>query len=54
MREGMIVDVGPAGTVLGDHPGARVTHAGERLIAPGFVDCHMHYPQTGIIASHGA
>ena len=54
MQGGMIVGVGPAGTVLANHPEARVTHAGERLIAPGFVDCHVHYPQTGIIASHGA
>jgi guanine deaminase len=54
MRGGMIVDVGPAGMVLADHPDARVTHVGERLIAPGFVDCHVHYPQTGVIASHGA
>ena len=54
MRGGLIVDVGPAGRVLAGHKGASVTHAGERLIAPGFVDCHMHYPQTGIIASHGA
>jgi guanine deaminase len=54
MRGGMIVDVGPAEMVMGDHQGARVTHVGERLIAPGFVDCHMHYPQTGVIASHGA
>jgi guanine deaminase len=54
MRGGMIVDVGPAEIVLADHPGAAVTHAGERLIAPGFVDCHVHYPQTGVIASYGA
>jgi guanine deaminase len=53
MRSGMIVGVGPAGIVLADHPEARVTHVGDRLIAPGFVDCHVHYPQTGIIASHG-
>ena len=30
------------------------TSVGEALIAPGFVDCHAHYPQTGIIASYGA
>jgi guanine deaminase len=54
MRDGLILDVGPAAMVLADHPGAEVTHVGERLIAPGFVDCHVHYPQTGIIASYGA
>ena len=54
MRDGTIIDVGPAAMVLADHPGAAMTDAGERLIAPGFVDCHAHYPQTGIIASYGA
>src|SRR5262249_56789440 len=28
------------------HPGA--------LILPGFVDAHIHYPQTQVIASYGA
>lgn len=53
MRDGLIVGAGPADTVLAEHPGARVENLGGRLIAPGFVDCHLHYPQTGIIASHG-
>jgi guanine deaminase len=26
---------------------------GQNLILPGFVDAHMHYPQTGIVASWG-
>ncbi|MEM9318542.1 MAG: guanine deaminase [Pseudomonadota bacterium] len=30
----------------------RVDH-GRHLILPGFVDCHMHYAQTGMIASWG-
>lgn len=29
-----------------------VDHRG-KLIVPGFVDCHVHYPQTDIIASYG-
>ena len=53
MRDGLILGAGPADTVLADHPGARIEHFGSHLIAPGFVDCHVHYPQTGIIASHG-
>ena len=30
-----------------------VDHRGG-LITPGFVDCHVHYPQVDVIASHGA
>ena len=32
-------------------PGVPVTHWPGRLIAPGFVDMHIHYPQTDIIGS---
>jgi guanine deaminase len=53
IRGGLIAAVGPAEAVLRDHPGAEVRRT-DLLIAPGFVDCHMHYPQIGVIASHGA
>ncbi|MFN6980067.1 MAG: guanine deaminase, partial [Gemmobacter sp.] len=35
------------------HPNAAVTDHGDRLISPGFVDAHVHYPQTAIIAAWG-
>ena len=35
------------------HPQATVQDYGDRLICPGFVDAHVHYPQTAIIASWG-
>lgn len=35
------------------HPDATVTDYGDALISAGFVDAHMHYPQTGMIASWG-
>jgi guanine deaminase len=54
MRGGTVVDIGSAPMVLADHPDADVTQCGENLIAPGFVDCHLHYPQTAVIASYGA
>ena len=53
IRDGLITAVGPADTVLAAHPGWEVQRAGG-LIAPGFVDCHVHYPQIGVIASYGA
>ena len=45
--------VGLADDLRAAHPDAAVTDYGEALISAGFVDAHMHYPQTGIIASWG-
>jgi len=50
---GKIVEVGPAAAVLRNHPGAHVDSYPGHLIMAGFVDCHAHYPQIGIIASYG-
>ncbi len=50
---GLITAVGPVETIIAAYPGGAVYHA-SGLIAPGFVDCHMHYPQTAVIASYGA
>lgn len=49
IEDGRIVAVGdvalPPGTPIDDWRG--------HLILPGFVDTHIHYPQTDVIASHG-
>jgi guanine deaminase len=50
---GRIAAVGPASTVLQQYPGARTESYPGHLILAGFVDCHVHYPQIGIIASYG-
>lgn len=50
---GRIADVGPAGVLRARHPQARVTDYGSALISAGFIDAHVHYPQTAIIASWG-
>jgi guanine deaminase len=54
IREGKIVEVGDAAETLARHPGIGVKSYAGDLIMAGFVDCHTHYPQTGIIASYGA
>jgi guanine deaminase len=51
---GKILAVGAAGDVIRAHPGAGVESYPHHIIMAGFVDCHAHYPQTGIIASYGA
>eukprot|EP01018_Ginkgo_biloba_P031270 Gb_02958 [translate_table: standard] len=34
-------------------PGTQVTSYGDALIIPGFIDTHIHFPQTDAIASYG-
>lgn len=51
--DGTVVEVGEAQDVLSRHPGARIDDQGERLIVPGFIDAHVHYPQISMIASPG-
>ncbi len=59
MFEAVLVDagrvqaVGSAGALRRAHPRARVTDYGSCLISAGFIDAHVHYPQTAIIASWG-
>lgn len=48
-----IAAVGNAATLQKAHPQAVVTDYGDALICAGFIDAHMHYPQTGMIASWG-
>lgn len=51
-RDGLIEAVGPASQLLPTLPAEiRITHYPGCLIAPGFIDLHVHYPQTAIIAS---
>ncbi len=54
-RNGLIEAVGPAADIMRSLPaGTPVTHHEGCLIAPGFIDTHVHYVQTGMIASYGA
>ncbi|MCO4811364.1 MAG: guanine deaminase [Gammaproteobacteria bacterium] len=53
--EGHIVDAGDATQLLSELPSdtAVIDYAG-KLIVPGFIDCHVHFPQLDIIGSYGA
>ncbi|HBS48722.1 MAG TPA: guanine deaminase [Rhodobacteraceae bacterium] len=50
---GRIVSVGSRQAVRSALPRAVLRDYGDRLISPGFVDAHVHYPQTAMIASWG-
>src|SRR5881275_2921702 len=34
-----------------NYPGVPVTHLPGRILAPGFIDLHVHFPQTDVIGS---
>lgn len=54
VRDGHVAECGPAPELMARLPaGTPVTDYRGKLILPGFVDTHVHYPQTDIIASHG-
>jgi guanine deaminase len=53
VESGRIAAVGPADRLKAEHPQSVVVDHGTALILPGFVDAHVHYPQTAIIASWG-
>lgn len=58
IRDGRIQAAGPwAAITAALPPGVReaATFHDYRghLVLPGFVDCHLHYPQAGVIASYG-
>lgn len=50
---GRIVAVDAADTLRAAYPAAEVISYGDDLILAGFVDAHVHYPQTAMIASWG-
>jgi guanine deaminase len=55
MSQGRITAMGEAGALLpGLPPGATVHHYPDDLVIAGFIDAHIHYPQTQVIASNGA
>ncbi len=52
---GVIRAVGPAEAILPTLPaGAEIIDHRPHLIMPGFIDAHLHMPQTQVIASYGA
>ncbi|TMV90315.1 guanine deaminase [Thioclava sp. BHET1] len=53
IEDGKIAAVGPAQSLRAAHPEVPVTDHGAHLLSPGFIDAHVHYPQTAIIASWG-
>ena len=53
IEAGRILAQGPAADLRRHYPQAQVIDYGDKLIMAGFIDAHVHYPQTAIIASWG-
>ncbi|WP_415755381.1 guanine deaminase [Pseudomonas leptonychotis] len=53
IENGQVAKVGPAADLLPTLNGVEITEYRDALITPGFIDTHIHYPQTGMIASYG-
>jgi len=55
LTDGLIENVGEAGALLKALPeNARIADHRPHLVMPGFIDPHLHMPQTQVIASYGA
>ncbi|MFK7744566.1 MAG: guanine deaminase [Roseobacter sp.] len=53
LKDGKIDAVGDAADLRRRYPQAQITDYDAHLICPGFIDAHVHYPQTAMIASWG-
>jgi guanine deaminase len=54
IKDGLVEKVGDAAELLPRlDASVEVTHYQNGLIMPGFIDTHVHYPQTEMIASYG-
>lgn len=54
IEQGKVKALGPASQLLSQLPSdVPIKHYTDSIICPGFIDCHVHYPQIDIIASYG-
>ena len=54
VEDGRVKAVGPAEQIRSQLPAAvPLEHFANHLILPGFIDTHIHYPQTEMIAAYG-
>jgi guanine deaminase len=54
VQDGKVLRAGPAAELLAQLPAeVAVQHFPDALLCPGFIDSHIHYPQTGMIGAYG-
>ena len=53
MDNGIIKDFGPFDKLSAKYPKLKVTTLNNRIIVPGFIDGHVHFPQTRVLGAYG-
>ncbi len=53
IENGKIKEVGDASKILNGFDGEIDVYGADEIIMPGFIDSHLHFPQTQMIASYG-
>ncbi|HEY9715012.1 MAG TPA: guanine deaminase [Chroococcales cyanobacterium] len=53
INNGIVKDCGPYDATIGKYPGLTVTNLPNRIVMPGFVDGHIHFPQTRVLGAYG-
>ena len=54
VEDGLVAELGEADALMGSlSDDTRVEDHSGKLIVPGLIDCHVHYPQIDVIASYG-
>jgi len=53
IRDGIIADFGACADLAPRWPGIGVTRVTDRLVLPGFIDGHIHFPQTRVLGAYG-
>jgi len=53
LEHGIIEAFGPYEELSAQYAGVETTHIKDRLILPGFIDGHVHFPQTRVLGAFG-
>ena len=53
IEDGIIIAFGEYSEIVNDFADIDVTHIEHRIITPGFIDGHIHFPQTRVLGAFG-
>jgi guanine deaminase len=53
VKDGVIADFGRFAEVSKRHADLTITHLKNRIILPGFIDGHIHFPQVRVLGAYG-